>query len=141
LELKTISTEGSLSYFPLGNLNLYGNSKIAFVSNIAENNTIFTQLLGFKITKKIWLECFGASGNHENYISDNGLFVYNSPNKINWYAGSNLNFYFKKIDLSFGYGIQERGATYESGSNPTTTNTTNYTYNYNLIKTKIVWKF
>lgn len=141
LELKTISSEGSVSYFPLGNLNLYGNSKIALVSNKAEHNTIFTQLIGVKIAKKLWLECFGASGNHENYISDNGLFVYNSPNKINWYAGSNLNFYFKKIDLSFGYGIQERGATYESGTNPTTTNTTNYTYNYNLIKTKIVWKF
>lgn len=139
-ELKTISSEGSVSYFPFGNLNLYGNSKIALVSNESVQNTIFTQLIGFKISKKIWLECFGASGNHENYISDNGLFVYNSPNKINWYAGSNLNFYFKNIDLSFGYGIQERGSTYESGANPTTTNTTNFTYNYNLIKTKIVWK-
>jgi len=137
----SLSIEGSLNYFPLGNLNFYGNTKIGIVTNELQTNTIFTQLLGFKISKKIWIEGYGAYGNHQNYISDAGLYVFNTPNKINWYAGSNLNFYFKQFDFSLGYGIQERASSYERGANPLNTNTINYTYNYNLFKTKIVWKF
>lgn len=132
----TISTEASLTYYPFGNTKFYGNSKLGFVSNANDNNSIFTQLLGVQISKKIWLEGFGAFGNHQSYISDNGLQVFNTPNQINWYAGSNLNFYFKKIDFSLGYGIQERESSYLSGQNEI-----KYNYNYNLIKTKIVWKF
>jgi len=140
-DINSLSIEGSLNYFPLGNLNFYGNTKIGIVTNELQTNTIFTQLLGFKISKKIWIEGYGAYGNHQNYISDAGLYVFNTPNKINWYAGSNLNFYFKQFDFSLGYGIQERASSYERGANPLNTNTINYTYNYNLLKTKIVWKF
>lgn len=137
----TLSIEGALNYFPLGNLNFYGNTKVGIVTNNSETNTIITQLLGLKISKKIWVEGYGAYGNHQNYISDNGLYAFNTPSKINWYAGSNLNFYFKQLDFSLGYGIQERTSSYENGPNPSNTNTINYTYNYNLLKTKIVWKF
>jgi tetratricopeptide (TPR) repeat protein len=140
-ESKTICAEGSLSYFPFGNLNFYGNSKVGMVKNENENHAIYSQLIGLKLAKKVWLEGYGAYGNHLNYVSENGLFVFNTPNKINWYAGTNLNFYFKKIDFSVGYGMQEREASYYSEPNPTSTITTNYTYNYNLLKTKIVWKF
>ena len=138
---KTVCIDGSVSYFPFGNLHFYGNSKIGFVKNNSESNIIYSQLVGAKLTKKIWVEGYGAYGNHTNYITDNGLFVFNTPNKINWYAGANLNLYFKKIDISLGYGIQERAASYYTELNITTSNTTNYTYNYNLFKTKIVWKF
>lgn len=141
LNLNTYSIEGSLNYFPLGNLNFYGNTKIGIVTNELETNTIFTQLLGLKLSKKIWLEGYGAIGNHQNYISDNGLFVFNTPNKINWYAGCNLNLYVKSFDFSLGYGIQERAASFENGFNSLNTNSINYTYNYHLLKTKIVWKF
>lgn len=146
-ESKIICVEGSLSYFPFGNLNFYGNSKIGMVKNKNDNNIIYSQLIGLKLAKKVWIEGYGAYGNHQNYVSENGLFVFNTPNQINWYAGTNLNFYFKKIDLSLGYGMQEREASYwtevktNQNTFETTTNTTNYTYNYNLLKTKIVWKF
>lgn len=137
----TLSIEGALNYFPLGNLNFYGSTKFGIVTNDSETNTIITQSLGLKLSKKIWIEGYGAYGNHQNYISENGLYVFNTPNKINWYGGSNLNFYFNNVDFSLGYGIQERASSYEKGQNPSTANTTNYTYNYNLLKTKIVWKF
>lgn len=137
----TLSIEGALNYFPLGNLNFYGNTKFGIVTNDSETNTIITQSLGLKLSKKIWIEGYGAYGNHQNYISENGLFVFNTPNKINWYGGSNLNFYFNNVNFSLGYGIQERASSYENGLSPSTTSTTNYTYNYNLIKTKIVWIF
>lgn len=140
-DYKTFTTEGALTYFPFGNSNLYSNTKIGFVKNEIESHTIYSQLLGLKLTKKIWIEAYGAYGNHQNYISGNGLLVYNTPNKINWYAGSNFNFYFKKFDFSLGYGIQERASSYYTELNPTTTSTINYTFNYNLLKTKIIWKF
>lgn len=138
---KTVCIDGSVSYFPFGNLDFYGNSKIGYVKNNSASSTILSQLVGAKITKKIWVEGYGAYGNHTNYSTDNGLFVFNTPNKINWYAGANLNLYFKNIDVSLGYGIQERAASYYTELNLTTSNTINYTYNYNLLKTKIVWKF
>ena len=137
-----ITAEASLTYYPFGNLAFYGNSKAAVVDGANTTNTIFTQLFGVKLFPKIWLEGYGAYGDHQNYITENGLQVYNTPNKINWYAGSNLNFYFRKFDFSLGYGIQERESDYGSGANPgNASTTTNYTYNYNLFKTKITWKF
>lgn len=138
---KTICADGAVTYFPFGNLNLYGNSKIGYVKNNFESNTIYSQLLGVKLTKKIWIEGYGAYGNHLNYITENGLFAFNTPNKINWYAGANLNLYLKKIDISLSYGVQERATSYYTELNITTSNTINYTYNYNLFKTKIVWNF
>lgn len=141
LDYSNFTTEASATYYPFGNINFYGNTKIGLVSANSENNTIFTQLLGVKLSEKIWIEGFGAIGNHQNYISDNGLSVFNTPDKINWYAGSNLNVFLKNFDISLGYGLQEREASYLSGANPISTKTVNYTYNYNLLKTKITWKF
>ncbi len=138
--LKTLTAEAALTYFPFGNKNFYSNSKVAFVTNETYNNSIFTQMLGYKLTPKIWIEGFGAFGNHLNYISDNGLSVFNTPNQINWYTGSNLNFYIKRFDFSLGYGIQQRESNYYT-ADLSTLNTINYTYNYNLLKTRIVWKF
>lgn len=139
--LNLMTTEGSLSYFPLGNLNFYGNTKLAFVSGNANTNTVLSQLIGLKLSPKIWIEGYGAIGNHLNYISENGLIAFNTPNKINWYTGTNLNFYFKNIDCSLGYGVQQRESTYEIKDNASNTNYISYKYNYSLIKTKIVWKF
>lgn len=141
LDINTLTTEGSLTYYPFGNLNFYGNSKLAYVTNSFDKNSIFTQLLGVKLTKKIWLEGFGAIGNHQNYISENGLFTFNTPDQINWYVGSNLNIYLNRFEIGLGYGIQERESYYSNGFIPTNLNTINYTYTYNSIKTKIVWKF
>jgi len=138
---KTMIAEGSVTYYPFGNVRFYGNSKVGYVSNTAKNNTVFSQLLGVHLIKNIWLEGFGAYGNHQNYISENGFLAFNTPNKINWYAGSNLNFFFKHFDVSLGYGIQERESSYETSQNPVNVFYTNYKYNYNLFKTKIVWKF
>lgn len=136
LNYSNFTTEASATYYPFGNINFYGNTKVGLVSANSENNTIFTQLLGVKLSEKIWIEGFGAIGNHQNYISDNGLSVFNTPDKINWYTGANLNLFLTNFDISLGYGLQERESSYVSGAN-----TVNYTYNYNLLKTKITWKF
>ncbi len=140
-ETKNYISEAGLTYFPLGNLAFYGNTKIALVSNEFENNTIYSQLIGVKLSEKIWLEGYGATGNHQNYLAEGGILSFNTPNKINWYAGSNLNFYFKKVDFSLGYILQQREGTYSNTLNPTTVQTNQFTYTYNLIKTKITWKF
>jgi len=130
------SAEAAVSYYPFGNTSFYGNSKIAYVANSVASNRIYTQLFGVQLSKKIWCELFGAYGNHNNYIADNGQIVYFTPNPINWYVGSNMNFYFKKLDVTLGYNMQERESFYVSGIE-----SISYKYNYNLIKTKIVWKF
>ncbi len=140
-DTKNYISEAGITYFPFGNLAFYGNTKIALVSNEFVNNTIYSQLIGVKLSDKIWFEGFGASGNHQNYLAEGGILSFNTPNKINWYAGSNLNFYFKRVDFSLGYILQQREGTYSNTLNPTTDQTNQFTYTYNLIKTKITWKF
>ena len=138
---KNYSSELGVTIFPLGNLNFYLNSKAAFLMNETNKNLIYSQLIGCKIFSKLWIDVFGSYGNHENFIADSGLLAFNTPNKINWYAGSNLNFYFKKLDFTLGYVLQQREGNFDLYTNPFTYTTTNYNFNYNLIKTKITWKF
>lgn len=138
---KNYTTELGVTVFPFGNLNFYCNSKVDYLKNETNKNLIYSQLIGCKIFSKLWIEMFGSHGNHENFIADNGLLSFNTPNKINWYAGTNLNFYFKKFDVTLGYVLQQREGNYDLYTNPNTYTTTTYNFNYNLIKTKITWKF
>ena len=140
-EKKNFSSELGIYVYPLGNLNLYLNSKVAFLKNETDKNLILSQLIGCKIVSKLWIDVFGSYGNHENLIADNGLSVFYTPNKINWYSGTNFNFYFKKFDFSLGYVLQQREGNYQIYSDPQTFINKTYTFSYNLINTKITWKF
>src|SRR5476651_613746 len=77
---------GQLSLYPLGNLNLYTVSKVSAQSG-ALQQTIFSQTLGFKAVKQLWLEASGSIGRLDDFLDADALYVYNSIDVTTFKAG------------------------------------------------------
>jgi len=94
----------SLAYYPLGNLNLYGNTCLKGLSEDGETQAIFSQLIGGSITKFLWAEAFGAFGNLRGTNESNAYVVYNISDDISLKAGLNLIFVVSpSVSLSVRY--------------------------------------
>ncbi len=99
-------------YFPLGNLDLYLDSKLMNHNNDGENSIIFDQKAGFKIFHPLWAEISATFGTLENYFEKNAYVVYNIPDKISFKGEARLIY---KIDqkwmltLDYQY-IQQKGS-------------------------------
>ncbi len=140
--------EVSLSYFPLGNTKLFGNTSFAFIENNKNAQNVFSQKIGYIISKKIWLEAKYSKGNHMNYMSSLGFTSYNTPDAVLQNFGVDLHFTIKKMELIFSYGNQIREGNYtrysKSGAIPTIIYTpviTKYNYINNNITTTLKWNF
>ena len=72
---------GGLTWYPLGNLDLYLNANlnahIEFTEQGTEVGLIPDLLLGFGISSRVWMEFSGAYGTMRNYTEGNGYIVYN----------------------------------------------------------------
>lgn len=68
---------GQITFYPMGNLNLYSISRVSAQSGDL-HQTIFSQTLGFKVTKPFWLEANGTFGTMDNYLDTDALYVYNA---------------------------------------------------------------
>ena len=73
----------SFTYYPFGNLNFYGTTGIVNFMDTTDNRTIFTQEIGGKISKNLWLEGNVTIGQLQNYAEKNAFVVYNAPEDIN----------------------------------------------------------
>ena len=94
----------ALTYFPLGNLNLYLDSRLINHLQDSKNRTIFNQIIGGRITNKLWLEGFVTFGELVNYNEKNGYVIYNSPDKITFKWGTKLFFPINnKLMFSFEF--------------------------------------
>jgi hypothetical protein len=67
----------SISWYPLGNTNLYTHSTFNFQLEPLRTNFIFEQMAGGKIYKNGWLEGFITLGELKNYNEKNAYLVYN----------------------------------------------------------------
>lgn len=95
----------SVSAYPLGNTKLYTVSKAIFTSN----NSIFTQVAGLAVAKKIWLEANATLGTYEIMLDNDALYVYNDIDKKKAkYGGSVYVFLSKKLTASFNYTYEEK---------------------------------
>lgn len=94
-----------LTWFPLGNLNLYagafGNSQYELYSN-GESviRMIPEMLLGFGIAGKVWVDMHAAMGEMTNYLENNGMFVYNSISEV----------IHKKVRFSLSFPVSDKGS-------------------------------
>ncbi|OKS89163.1 hypothetical protein RG47T_4645 [Mucilaginibacter polytrichastri] len=73
-----IQYNAKLTYYPLGNLNLYTISRLSDKHLKNVDHFIYNQAIGFKLAKNTWLESGLTFGNQEDYIDTDGLYVYNS---------------------------------------------------------------
>jgi hypothetical protein len=140
--------EVSVSYFPLGNSKLFGNTSLAFINNNKVAQNVFSQKIGYVISKNIWLEAKYSKGNHLNYMSSLGFISYNTPDAVLQNFGVDLHFIVKKLEIIVSYGQQKREGIYtqytRSGIYPNdvyTPKTTKYNYINNNITTTLKWNF
>ena len=140
--------EVSLSYFPLGNMKLFGNTSFAYIDNNKVAQNVFSQKLGYVVSKNLWLEAKYSAGNHMNYMSSLGFTSFNTPDAVKQNMGLDVHFTFKKLELILSYSQQTREGSFtrytQSGTPPNLTYTSNsFKYNYlnNNITTTIKWNF
>ena len=131
--------KGSLTYYPLGNLDFYGISSAAVIYNPDSWTTeqyIFSQHFGVKLFGPLWLDANASLGNHLNYISERSFLVFDTYDAIKALAGLSLSWYLKKMTLSTGYQWQQK-----EGYAFSPTNYTTYKYNNHLINIALSWNF
>ena len=136
----------NLYYFPFGNLNFYSKTGVKLFSESNENSRlIFNQLIGFKISPKLWGETSITYGDLQNTNESNAFVVYNLIDNIKLKADINLILTISKnLGFSVRYQIQQRTnnfLVYSDISNTDNYNTFNYTYFTNNLIGGLSWKF
>ncbi len=117
----------TVNYYPFGNLKLYSISRVAYGDKF-----VFSQIAGYGITRKMWMEANVTLGTYYNYFENDALYVFNDIDKKQFKAGGSLYATLSKNVLAtFNY-------TFEQKLKYQTTN--NYFYQ-NSINGVLTWKF
>ncbi len=127
----------SLTYYPLGNLNFYGTTGLAYYQ-IAGTNTLespsrllFHQILGVRLWKPVWLEGEFRTGNLNNTHIRRGLVVFNLPDDINYIGGLKLSFYTgNHLSIFFRYDYAHKTAYYINSDPAEEATRQVYTFDY-----------
>lgn len=105
----------SLTWFPLGNLDLYTFSDITWYTVIPANGRdggpVFSQELGFRAFPGLWIELWGSIGEVGNFAASRAYLIYNDSGVVREQYGVRLiaPFIGKNIELSvfYSYNLQE----------------------------------
>ncbi len=140
----------SLTYYPLGNLNLYGTTTVTGFFQGKSNRLLLSQVVGARITPWMWAEGNFYYGDYTNSNIFNGAIVYNNSDKIDYRAGATLLFlvgkhiqlsliyqYFRKESLQTNYIKVEDPSSHNIKETPQTIYNP---YNTNSIIGGITWK-
>ncbi len=138
--------EFSLTYFPFKTRNIYFGTSFALLKNYNRDTLqkIFTQKIGFKCNKWLWIAAKFSLGNHSNYMTDNGFNVYNTFDPIHLNTGFDLHFFRKKLELILSYSFQRKEGYYEKFQTLTNVNVVTkvpFNYSNNNISTTLKWNF
>lgn len=108
----------SVTYYPLGSLKLYGQTGGIYFTETnkylsTEERFLFYQVVGCKLSEKVWIETDFYSGNLTNVNLKQAAIVYNLPDKLNYLAGLNL-YIFVNQNLSFSllYDFADKSGFY-----------------------------
>lgn len=99
----------TLMLYPFGNLNFYTISRLSSLNQNGATQTIFSQTVGFKAARFIWLETSGSFGNLNNYIDADGLYIYNAVDATNLKLGETVFFVIgKHAQLQLNYTFERK---------------------------------
>lgn len=130
-----------LTFYPLGNLNFYGTISGTIILNNDKKKSqqiIFSQNLGVRLFKGMWLEGAISVGNHLNYMTERSFIVYDTYDPIQLISNLNLSYYFKKITLSATYLWSQREGWALTNYYMTLLK---YKYNNQLVNISVKWNF
>jgi len=138
----------SVDFYPLGNLNLYTHSFVAFLyedKSLAHHKSrrfILEQMIGFKIFNKLWSELDFTYGDLSNYVEKNAFVIYNFTDKTRFRAEINLiSPIFGKFELSFRYQFFSKQNYYLTYTDYTKFDFKSMNYIQQNIIGGIKWKF
>lgn len=113
-----------------GKLKPYLKSSLYTISRNNINRLIYSQSAGIFATKKLWLEGEITLGNLDNYVENNGLYVYNSLDATKFRVGTTAFWYLSpKITLFANYTYDKKQIT-----------DTQIYYNQNSLSGGFIWK-
>ncbi len=141
----------SLTWYPLGNLNLYETTTATGFFQGTVQRLLLSQVIGAKITPWMWGEANFYYGDYTNANIFNGSIVYNNSDMIDYRGGASLVFQAgKHLSFSIIYQYSRRESQqiyYIKTQDPDThlvnevKQTTNNPYNTNTLIGGITWKF
>lgn len=110
-----ITGAGSLTLYPLGNLNLYvraaGYYHMQSQNGQKLNQVIQSYKLGVKVTKNLWLEGYGMLGDFSNLLDPFSGITYNSLELYHSIYGANIYIPFNKNGVSLFLGYRKYNST------------------------------
>ncbi|MFZ4752625.1 MAG: hypothetical protein ACOYLG_04715 [Chitinophagaceae bacterium] len=100
----------NLSIYPLGNPTFYTISKASY-----GNDFIFTQIAGFRLRPKFWLEANTTLGHYDTWLDRDNLYVYNDIDSKKFSIGfSSYIEFLKHYILSLNYTLTQKQLFYTS---------------------------
>lgn len=98
-----------LSWFPMGNLNLYFKEELLFqqerVSGTTTRGKALGQTAGFKLNSRLWAELNYLNGNLHHFNLGDGLMVYNNDEYIKQQFSLQMYALFPGDRLRFQLGV------------------------------------
>ncbi|MEI7472183.1 MAG: hypothetical protein WCJ85_07985 [Chitinophagaceae bacterium] len=96
--------DGTITVYPLGNTKLYNITRAAYGDNFTLSN-----ILGYGITKKIWLEGNITVGKFTSLLENDGLYVFNDIDQKQIKAGGSIYALLgKNLTLTLNYTFEQK---------------------------------
>ena len=96
--------DGTVTVYPLGNTKLYNITRAAYGDNFTLSN-----ILGYGITKKIWLEGNITVGKFTSLLENDGLYVFNDIDQKQIKAGGSIYALLgKNLTLTLNYTFEQK---------------------------------
>jgi hypothetical protein len=143
-----VQWEAGLKIYPLGNSNLYAGGRITSVKQPDEDtygatNPVFTASAGFRIPGILLVDFTVMDGEFRNMTTNNGLYVFNSPDFITSRLLLNLTIPLstkRGLTIFAGGGVNEhKTSIYTLANTPTNSNT--IVYNSFNLNGGLAWNF
>lgn len=136
----SVQLASSLTLYPTGNLNLYSITGVNWKSERTSKPIFGSQIIGFRLFDRTWLELSATAGNLAGTIELNGQLLNNQVVESNYRLASLLIF---DINPSFRiiarYQYLQNEASLYVMDNEYVLNKINYNYNKHIITGGITW--
>ncbi|HOW32219.1 MAG TPA: tetratricopeptide repeat protein, partial [Bacteroidales bacterium] len=104
-----LQVNGTISWFPFGNLDLYTTTTLTGFKDGADRRLIFDEAAGGKLASRFWIEGMITLGDLSFYNEKNAFIVYNLPERIVFRSGANLVYTLNShLDISMMYRFYKR---------------------------------
>ncbi|NVO19518.1 MAG: hypothetical protein HXX13_07450 [Bacteroidetes bacterium] len=139
----------SLTWYPMGNTNLYGGVSTVSVFNDKKQRMVYELSLGGKIFENTWITGFWTQGNMNLYNEKNAYVVFNQPDYITSRTGIDLTCLLgKHAEISLMYRIYLKDSQQlrylnaaPAGSDPViTSSVTSQSYTNQIFIGGLKWK-